>query len=201
VDVQNPLLGPRGATTVYGPQKGLQPRDFELADKCLGRLAEVARRAFGKDFAAVPGAGAAGGLGFGLLAFLSARLQPGFHLFAEQAALENRLRSADLVITGEGAIDQSTLMGKGVGQIGLSCRNLGIPCLALAGRSDLTIAGEGVFTEVRSLTEVASVERAQGDAARCLEELAGRIAASAFAERHDAASAGGNRNLRPSSNL
>ena len=85
-DVQNPLLGPRGATRVYGPQKGLRPQDFALAERCLGRLAQVVQRQFGRDFARVPGAGAAGGLGFGLLAFLGAELKPGFELFARQAA-------------------------------------------------------------------------------------------------------------------
>ena len=77
VDVQNPLLGPRGATRVYGPQKGLRPDDFDLAERCLGQLASVMAREFKRDFAQAPGAGAAGGLGFGLLAFLGARLEIG----------------------------------------------------------------------------------------------------------------------------
>ncbi len=77
-DVQNRLLGQRGATRVYGPQKGLRPQDFTLAERCLGRLARVVKTQFGRDFAREPGTGAAGGLGFGLLAFLGAELRPGF---------------------------------------------------------------------------------------------------------------------------
>ena len=79
-DVQNPLLGPRGASRVYGPQKGLRAQDFALAERCLGRLALVVRRQFKRDFARMPGAGAAGGLGFGLMAFMGAELKPGFEL-------------------------------------------------------------------------------------------------------------------------
>ena len=76
-DVRNTLLGPRGATRVYGPQKGLRPQDFALAERCLGRLARVVKQQFGRDFAREPGAGAAGGLGFGLQAFLGAELHRG----------------------------------------------------------------------------------------------------------------------------
>jgi glycerate kinase len=117
VDVQNPLLGPRGCARIYGPQKGLGPGDLEPAERCLQRLAEIARREFEHDFAAEPGVGAAGGLGFGLRYFAGARLEPGFALFSRLASLPDRVKAAKLVITGEGAIDQSTLMGKGVGGV------------------------------------------------------------------------------------
>src|SRR6266576_1461566 len=133
VDVQNPLLGPHGATRVYGPQKGLHKKDFKRAEQCLLQLAEVVRETNGGNYAEVPGAGAAGGLGFGLLAFLGASFVPGFDLFARYANLRRRLSSADLVIAGEGAIDDSTMMGKGVGQIANGCRALKIPCFGLAG--------------------------------------------------------------------
>jgi len=131
VDVQNPLLGPAGATRVYGPQKGLE--DFELAEKCLGTLAEVVKRDLGVDAADEPGTGAAGGLGYGLRCFFKARLEPGFTLFAQHAHLLDRIRNAQLVLTGEGAIDKSTLMGKGVGEIARMCREAGVPCIGLAG--------------------------------------------------------------------
>ena len=153
-DVQNRLLGARGASRVYGPQKGLRLQDFALAERCLNRLARVVQRELGHDFAREPGAGAAGGLGFGLMAFLKAEMQPGFGLIARQASLERRLSAADLVITGEGAIDRSTLMGKGVGQVGRRCRELKIPCIGLAGMMDIS-AGKGAgFTQVRALTEL-----------------------------------------------
>src|SRR6185503_10980480 len=112
VDVQNPLLGPQGCTRVYGPQKGLRPQEFEFAENCIGQLAEVIDKQLHFSFSNEPGGGAAGGLGYGLRCFASAKLQPGFALFARHARLEERLKSVDLVITGEGAIDQSTAMGK-----------------------------------------------------------------------------------------
>src|SRR5262249_55340480 len=133
VDVANPLLGPRGATRVYGPQKGLRPSDFKPAEACLQALARLAKRELRCEVARIKGAGAAGGLGFGFAAFLGARLVPGFDLFAGHARVKAHLRRADLVITGEGALDKSTLMGKGVGNLAKQCRHLGIPCIGLAG--------------------------------------------------------------------
>jgi glycerate kinase len=175
-DVENRLLGPRGATRVYGPQKGLRPQDFALAERCLGRLARVVKRQFGRDFAREPGAGAAGGLGFGLLAFGGAELQPGFELFARQAALDRRLRAADLVVTGEGAIDHSTLMGKGVGQIARRCRELQIPCIGLAGMVNAGVGAGAFLAQAHALTELTSVAQAKAEAAHWLERLARQVA-------------------------
>ncbi len=131
---------------------------------------------FGRDFSRVPGAGAAGGLGFGLMAFADARLVPGFDLFARSAALELRLRSADLVVTGEGAIDQSTLMGKGVGQIAVRCQDLGIPCIGLAGAVTRSARVRHAFRYVRALTEVADEEEAKARGAYWLERLSEQVA-------------------------
>lgn len=133
VDVQNPLLGTKGATRIYGPQKGLRPEDIEHAENCLRRLAEVAGRELGSNAAIEPGAGAAGGLGFGMRCFFGARLESGFDIFARHARLRERILAAQLVITGEGAIDASTLMGKGVGEVARLCNEAGIPCIGLAG--------------------------------------------------------------------
>jgi glycerate kinase len=180
VDVQNPLLGPAGATRVYGPQKGLIEGDFSLAEECLDRLRQVVERDLGLDCAAEPGAGAAGGLGYGLRCFLGARLVPGFDLFARYADLDRRLRSAQLVITAEGTIDASTLMGKGVGQVARRCRELGVPCLGLSGRADfefISSAQDAVFTQVHcivpSLTDFAG---ATARAGHWLSRLAARVA-------------------------
>jgi glycerate 2-kinase len=175
-DVQNPLLGRRGASRVYGPQKGLRKQDFGPAERCLGRLAQVVGRQFGRNFARVPGAGAAGGLGFGLLAFLGAELRPGFDLFARQAALARRLRAADLVITGEGAIDRSTLMGKGVGEVARGCRALHLPCIGLAGVVDLGGESADLFTQAHALIELTSVQQAKARPALWLERLAQKVA-------------------------
>ncbi len=178
VDVQNPLLGTRGATRVYGPQKGLRSRDFVRAECCLRRLAKVVKKDFGRDPARAPGAGAAGGLGFGLLAFLGAQLESGYDLFARQAKLNRHLRAADLVIVGEGAIDSSTFMGKGVGQIAARCREQGIPCVALAGFVSAGAKKRRLFTQTHALTQLTEVGKAKAKPAYWLERLATRVARS-----------------------
>jgi len=182
VDVQNPLLGPTGATRVYGPQKGLTPEDFPLAEQCLDRLRQVVESDLGLACAAEPGTGAAGGLGYGLRSFCGARLVPGFELFARHAELERRLRTAQLVITAEGAIDRSTLMGKGVGQIARRCRELGVPCLGLGGGANLPAAlsdAERVFTQVHSIVpSLTDFAQATAQPARWLAGLAAQAARS-----------------------
>jgi len=182
-DVQNRLLGARGASRVYGPQKGLREQDFALAERCLGRMAQVVRRELGHDFAREPGAGAAGGLGFGLMAFLGAEMQPGFDLVARQASLERRLSAADLVVTGEGAIDRSTLMGKGVGQVGRRCRQLKIPCIGLAGMVDISPGAGTCFAQTHALTQLTSVAQAKARPGYWLERLAQRVARGAEIRR------------------
>ncbi len=176
VDVQNPLLGSRGATRVYGPQKGLKSADFALAEQCLRRLASLVHAAQGRDLARSAGAGAAGGLGFGFAAFLNGRLRPGFALFAREAHLDQHLRQADLVITGEGAIDRSTFMGKGAGQIARRCRQLRIPCIGLAGVITPPDLAKRSFCEIGALAELTSLERAKCNAAGWLERLAAKLA-------------------------
>ena len=176
VDVRNPLLGPRGATRVYGPQKGLRPSDIPVAERCLRRLARVVQDELGEDFARLPGAGAAGGLGFALKAFLGARFEPGFEVFARYAKLEARLKSADLVLTGEGAIDASTLMGKGVGQLASFCRRKGVPCIGLTGVMKAAGKEKRLFDRVRVLTELTSLTEAKTRPTLWLERLAARAA-------------------------
>ena len=183
VDVQNPLLGPRGATRIYGPQKGLKPRDFPIAEACLRRLALLARRSEGIDHARNAGAGAAGGLGFGFGAFLGGRLEPGFELFAREVGLDRRLAKADLVITGEGAMDRSTLMGKGAGQIAARCRDLGIPCIGLAGIANPVPGLKHLFTAIFALTDLTTVRQAQSKPGLWLERLAAQAAVSAQVSR------------------
>lgn len=178
VDVQNHLLGARGATRVYGPQKGLTGEDFIPAENCLRRLAIMMRKKSGPDFSHRPGTGAAGGLGFGLAAFCDAELKPGFELFARYARMSLRLRAADLVITGEGAIDHSTAMGKGVGQLAQLCRARGVPCIGLAGVARPDAKVKRLFTLTPGLTDFVSPTRAIRHPARHLAALAGRTAAN-----------------------
>jgi glycerate kinase len=133
-DVDNPLLGPRGATRVYGPQKGV--RDFVWFERRLEHLADLARRDLGVDPRDVPGAGAAGGLGFGLMAFLGGRLVSGFDMVATQVGLEARIAAADLVITGEGRLDEQSLQGKGPVGVARLARRLGKKIVGVAGSID-----------------------------------------------------------------
>jgi glycerate 2-kinase len=173
VDVRNPLLGARGATRVYGMQKGLRAKDFKPAESCLRRLALLCGRfRQAQNLASVCGAGAAGGLGFGLKTFLNAKLEPGFDIFSKTATLPKRIRSLDLVITGEGAIDEQTFMGKGVGEIFKMCSELGVRCIGFAG---VTSKLKKQF-EIHALTEVANVNDAKADAARWLQQLAHQVA-------------------------
>lgn len=173
-DVQNPLLGLEGASRIYGPQKGLRPEDMPAAEASLQRLAEVAAHDLGRSAATDPGAGAAGGLGFGLETFLNGRFEPGFEIFARLAHLEQLIRSADLVITAEGCIDAQTLMGKGTGAVAVLARTLGKPCLGLAG-----FARErgGIFASVHGVhPDLASLPEAMAEPARWLRELSARAA-------------------------
>lgn len=179
VDVNNPLLGPTGCTRVYGPQKGLKETDFEFAERCLGTLAGLAEQELHLTTATTPGAGAAGGLGFGLATFLGAKLELGFALFAQLTGLHDRLAAADLVVTGEGAIDEQTLMGKGVGELALLCRQLGKPCVGLAGVVTDEQKARELFRDVRAMVSVTSADDARANAARWLEEIA-RLGASSL---------------------
>jgi glycerate kinase len=185
VDVQNPLLGRHGATRIYGPQKGLRPRDFRQAERCLHQLKTIWKKEFGRDLSRVPGSGAAGGLGFGLMAFANARLQPGFELFSRLAVLERRLRSSDLVVTGEGSVDESTLMGKGVGEIALKCSSLGIPCIGLAGKVTRSARLIRAFSRFHAMTELTSEKEAKARPALWLERLTERVAMKISDQREE----------------
>ncbi|MBL9204837.1 MAG: glycerate kinase [Opitutaceae bacterium] len=140
-DVTNPLLGPRGAAAVYGPQKGLRPQDLSRLEASSLRLAELVSGACGRPAALrdVPGAGAAGGIAFGLMTAVGARLLPGFDLVAAWLDLETRLSRADLLITGEGRFDESSLEGKGPGAVAARALALGKPVHVFAGQ--VTAAG------------------------------------------------------------
>jgi glycerate kinase len=132
-DVDNPLTGPRGASAVYGPQKGAGPAVVEELDRALERFAAVATRATGRDVVSRPGAGAAGGLGAGLLLFTPARLVPGVELVLEAARFEERVRGADLVLTGEGRTDEQTSRGKAPAGVARAARRVGVPVWLVSG--------------------------------------------------------------------
>ena len=132
-DVDNPMCGPRGASTVFGPQKGADPRMIDVLDRNLSQLAAIIARDLGKQVASIPGAGAAGGLGAGLLAFAGASLEAGVDLVARAVDLDARIRGADLVLTGEGAIDASSGGGKTAVGVARIAKSWAVPTIGIAG--------------------------------------------------------------------
>jgi len=132
-DVRNPLLGPRGAARVYGPQKGATPKMVERLERGLSNLARVIRKEFSISVENLPGSGAAGGLGAGLYAFLGAKMESGVELVMRIAGLEDRIKRADLVVTGEGKLDRQTLYGKAVMGVIKTARKYKVPIVCIAG--------------------------------------------------------------------
>lgn len=178
VDVLNPLTGADGASRIYGPQKGLQESDMPKAEACLGRLAEVMENLLEEDFSMQAGAGAAGGLGFGLRAFCGGAFQSGGKIFAELSGLDRRIQDADLVITAEGAVDAQTLMGKGVGVIAEAAARAGKRCLCLAGSISLDPSSVPwpSFQSYAIVPDIAPLSESRMHAAKCLSRLATRVA-------------------------
>jgi len=171
-DVENPLCGPAGASHVYGPQKGASPDDVFLLDRALGHLAAVVHHDLGIALKDEPGAGAAGGLGFGLLAFCGARLRRGVDVVMDAVDLGGRMEGAGLVITGEGSLDAQSLYGKvPAGVIRLAGLH-SVPVAVLCGRAEVTPDG----VTVRSLVDRVGEEDALGHARRSLELLANELA-------------------------
>ena len=132
-DVDNPLTGPAGASAIYAPQKGATPDQVAQLDAGLAHLAAVIQRDLDVDGRDVPGAGAAGGLGAGLMAFCGAELRPGAEVVLELVQLDRHLLGADLVLTAEGRIDGQTRFGKAPGAVAAHAARLGVPCMAIAG--------------------------------------------------------------------
>jgi len=131
-DVSNPLCGPKGAARIYGPQKGATPEIIEELDKSLAHFAKLIKRDLNKDIKDIPGAGAAGGLGAGLMAFLNAELRPGIEIIIDVVKLEQAIKDADLVITGEGKIDSQTIYGKAPIGVAKIAKKYNVPVIAVA---------------------------------------------------------------------
>lgn len=132
-DVNNPLCGPHGASHIFGPQKGATAEHVLSLDAALGHFADACANLLGKDLRNVPGAGAAGGLGFAAMAFLGATFRPGVEVVAEQVSLADKVQDADLVITGEGCFDSQTLRGKTPLGVARVAQRHGVPVIVLAG--------------------------------------------------------------------
>jgi glycerate kinase len=180
-DVDNPLTGPKGAPAVYGPQKGASPDDVAALDAALAHFAKVLAAEAGPraaEYAAAPGAGAAGGIGYGAL-LLGARFRPGIEVMLDVLGFAAALERASLVITGEGSLDEQTLHGKAPAGVAAAARSAGRTVVAVCGR--LTLPGEALqragIEQAYPLTSVEpDVAKCIADAGPILERVAARIA-------------------------
>jgi glycerate kinase len=178
-DVRNPLLGENGATRIFGPQKGATADKIAILERALTKLADVVSKDLKVNYRDEPGAGAAGGLGFGLRSFCGAVIRPGFDVVAESVGLESKMKDVDVVITGEGSLDRQTLEGKtpaGVARLG---RKLGKRVFAIVGRASEDRQVRELFDEVYVLAQPGMSEKENiARAAELLRERARELAES-----------------------
>ena len=179
VDVDNPLCGPNGASRTFAAQKGATPEQVERLDAVLEHIADVVSHTLGHDERNSPGAGAAGGLGFALVAFLNAKLERGVRLIADEAGLPQMLRGASLCMTGEGKIDMQTLHGKTVAGVAEIAKERGVPVIAFGGKVEedakAALSERGVKAVQTAPSEMPG-EQAMARAAEFLEEAAASAA-------------------------
>ncbi len=192
-DVDNPLCGPRGASAVFGPQKGATPEMVARLDHNLAHFARIVERDLGVTIADLPGAGAAGGLGGGLVAFAGGRLERGVDLVIRSVGLGDRLNGAVLCLTGEGSLDEQTASGKTAAGVARLARSLGVPTLALAGTigpGAEAVLHEGIDAYFSICPGPISLDEAIRDAARLLEHVAEQAVRTFLAGRRAAKSDG-----------
>ncbi|MFH9941938.1 glycerate kinase [Streptomyces murinus] len=181
-DVDNPLTGPKGAPAVYGPQKGASPDDVRALDAALGHYVAVLEASVGAravEYAAAPGAGAAGGIGYGAL-LLGARFRPGIEIMLDVLGFAPALSRASLVITGEGSLDEQTLHGKAPAGVAAAARAAGKEVVAVCGRlalEDRALRSAGISRAYPLTSVEPDVSRCIADAGPILERVASRIAA------------------------
>ncbi|MCA0756885.1 glycerate kinase [Paenibacillus sp. N4] len=180
-DVTNPLCGDNGAAAVYGPQKGATPEMVAALDRGLLHLSRIISRDMGKDIAELPGAGAAGGLGGGLMAFLSARMERGIDLVLEAADFEKRVSEADLVLTGEGHTDLQTRYGKAAAGIARIAKRHKVPVICLSGgispdaSAMQALYGEGMDAVIGAVQRPMPLEEAMKQAPALIRHAAASI--------------------------
>ncbi len=180
-DVDNPLYGPHGATYTFGRQKGAEGETLELLDTGLKNVAAVLKRDLGADIAALPGAGAAGGLGAGVAAFLGGRLLPGIELLLDAAGFDDMLRDTDCVFTGEGRIDWQSAHGKVPVGISRRAKAQGVPVIALCGSIGdgmEAVYSEGitaVFSAVRTIADFEAIKKSSREDMRLLADAVMRL--------------------------
>jgi glycerate 2-kinase len=183
-DVDNPLLGPRGAAAIFGPQKGADSEDVRLLEAGLTSWSSVVCEAVGRDYADHPGAGAAGGTGFAALALLGAELRPGIELILDMLRFDEALAGADLVITGEGSLDEQSLSGKAPIGVARAAARQSVPVVAVAGRTALSRERLSV-AGIQAAYPLSDLEpdpaRSIASAAALLRRIARRIAVERLA--------------------
>ena len=178
-DVTNPLCGPEGATAVYGPQKGATPAMVQELDTALAHYGELLRRDVGADVMNTPGAGAAGGLGAGLLAFAHAHLVPGAHLVLKTLDFATTIKGAALVLTAEGRLDSQTAYGKAVGAVAQTAKAAGAWVVALAGSvtaDDAALAKMGIVAALSICNGPMALDESMRQARPLLADAAERAA-------------------------
>jgi glycerate kinase len=177
-DVDNPLTGRQGAAYVYGPQKGASPEQVEQLDRALGRFADLVAEATGRDHRDDPGAGAAGGASFGAVAVLGATLRPGVEMVLELMDFAAALVGADLVVTGEGSLDEQTLHGKAPAGVAAAARAAGVAVVGVAGRVELTgaqLAAAGFGRVLSLVAEATGAEDPLTDPAPLLRRIGAKL--------------------------
>jgi glycerate kinase len=178
-DVRNPLLGENGATRVFGPQKGATADKIDILERALAKLADVVSKDLKVNYRDEPGAGAAGGLGFGLMSFCGAVMRPGFDVVAESIGLESKMKDVGLVITGEGSLDRQTLEGKTPAGVARLARKFGKRIFAIVGRASEDRQVRELFDEVYVLAQPGMSEKENiARAAELLQERARELAES-----------------------
>ncbi len=177
-DVTNPLTGPEGAAAVYGPQKGATPEMVAALGENLQHAAGLMKVQLGKDVEKLPGAGAAGGLGAGLVGFLGATLRPGVEIVVEAVGLREKMKGCQLVITGEGRLDEQSAFGKTVDGVARVAEKLGIPAVAIAGSLGSgceKVLERGIVAYFATMREPSSMDEAIERSAELLEEAAEQV--------------------------
>jgi len=185
-DVTNPLTGPEGASAVYGPQKGADAQTVRMLDRALARLAAVIERQYGKRVADIPGAGAAGGTGAGLMAFLDAKLVSGAALVVDASGFNEALTGAQLVITGEGRADGQTAYGKAPGEVARRAQAAGVPVVLLAGSKGVgweTLLQKGISSVVGLAQEGDNLTELMQEARPALTRAAARAVREMLARK------------------
>jgi len=177
-DIDNPLCGPQGASAVFGPQKGANEATVKILDRNLAHLAEVIHKDLGKSVMDLPGAGAAGGMGAGMVAFLGSKLQMGIETVLDTVQFDEIANDADLIVSGEGRLDFQSLRGKVISGVARRAKKMGIPLIAVVGDigDNIELIYDIGVTAVFSINQVAvdfsvSKNRSRSDLAKTMDNL------------------------------